>query len=72
VTAAPVRRLTRRRPALVRAIARGHDGEVRVRSEPGAGARFDLVLPVPAAASGHRAITGPAQAADPFRDMKLP
>jgi signal transduction histidine kinase len=31
--------------ALVRAIARGHGGEVRVRSAPGAGSRFEFVLP---------------------------
>jgi signal transduction histidine kinase len=32
--------------ALVRAIARGHGGEVRVHSAPGAGSRFELMLPV--------------------------
>jgi two-component system OmpR family sensor kinase len=33
--------------ALVRAVARAHGGEVRVRSAPGAGSEFELVLPVP-------------------------
>jgi signal transduction histidine kinase len=32
--------------AIVRAIAEGHDGEVRVESHPGEGARFDIVIPV--------------------------
>jgi signal transduction histidine kinase len=58
--------------ALVRAIARGHDGEVRVRSEPGEGARFDLVLPLPAAVGGHRTAPRPARAADPCRDASGP
>jgi len=32
--------------ALVRAITRGHGGEVRVHSKPGGGSRFELMLPV--------------------------
>jgi len=32
--------------ALVLAIARGHGGEVRARSTPGAGSRFEIVLPI--------------------------
>jgi len=32
--------------ALVRAVARAHGGEVRVRSAPGEGSEFELVLPV--------------------------
>src|SRR5262249_60567320 len=32
--------------ALVRAVARAHGGEVRVRSAPGEGSEFALVLPV--------------------------
>src|SRR5262249_45534938 len=39
--------------ALVRAVARAHGGEVRVRSAPGEGSEFALVLPVaPPPASG--------------------
>jgi signal transduction histidine kinase len=42
--------------ALVRAVARGHGGEVRVRSTAGEGSAFELVLPaLPAPASGRRA-----------------
>jgi signal transduction histidine kinase len=36
--------------ALVRAVARAHGGEVRVRSAPGEGSEFELVLPVRLAA----------------------
>ena len=32
--------------AIVRAIAEAHGGRVRVTSRPGAGARFELVLPI--------------------------
>ena len=42
--------------ALVRAVARAHGGEVRVRSSPGKGSEFELVLPIvtppPGPASG--------------------
>ncbi len=70
--------------ALVRSIARGHRGEVRVRSTPGTGSRFDLMLPammaagerpaaVPAAAMAAAAeppasVPAPAQAGQPCRD----
>jgi signal transduction histidine kinase len=52
--------------ALVRAIARGHGGEVRVRSTPGRGSRFEFMLPV-TAPPGHVPAQLPvaAQAADP-------
>ena len=52
--------------ALVRAIALGHGGEVRVRSAPGAGSRFDFMLPVLAPADDGRAqLPIPVQAGDP-------
>jgi signal transduction histidine kinase len=38
--------------ALVRAVARAHGGEARVRSTLGEGSEFELVLPVPAAHPG--------------------
>jgi signal transduction histidine kinase len=45
--------------ALVRAVARAHGGEVRVRSAPGEGSEFALVLPVgPAPASPAAAAPG--------------
>jgi signal transduction histidine kinase len=46
--------------ALARSIVRGHHGEIRVRSTPGAGSRFDLMLPVMTA-------TGEGPAAVPAR-----
>ena len=55
--------------ALVRAVARAHGGEALVRSAPGQGSEFELVLPVAAAADGGggtvpaRALPGPSQAA---------
>jgi signal transduction histidine kinase len=38
--------------ALVRAVAHAHGGEVRVRSTPGVGTEFELVLPAPALTAG--------------------
>lgn len=74
--------------ALVRSIARGHCGEVRVRSAAGTGSRFDLMLPammaagerpaaVPATAmtaAGERpvAVRVPARAGEPRRDWTPP
>ena len=45
--------------ALVRSIVRGHRGEVRVHSTPGAGSRFDVMLPAMTAA-GERPAAAPA------------
>jgi signal transduction histidine kinase len=57
---------------LVRAGVRGHGGEVRVRSEHGAGARFEIMLPATAPASEGRAeVPAPAQAGDPCGHRKL-
>src|SRR5215468_9514034 len=48
--------------ALVRAVARAHGGEVRVRSAPGEGSEFALVLPVgPPAAPGPGAAVSDAE-----------
>ena len=38
--------------SLVRAVAHAHGGDVRVRSTPGVGSEFELVLPAPAASAG--------------------
>ncbi|MGI8449397.1 MAG: sensor histidine kinase [Streptosporangiaceae bacterium] len=38
--------------ALVRAVAHAHGGDVRVRSTPGMGSEFELVLPTPAVSAG--------------------
>jgi len=38
--------------ALVRAVAHAHGGDVRVRSTPGVGTEFELVLPAPAVSAG--------------------
>jgi signal transduction histidine kinase len=43
--------------ALVRAVARAHGGEVRVRSAPGEGSEFELVLPVRSPAEEASAVT---------------
>jgi len=52
--------------ALVRAVAEGHDGQVRAQSTPGLGSRFELLLPLipaprpPAAGTGTRPAALPA------------
>jgi signal transduction histidine kinase len=57
---------------LVRAIARGHGGEVRVRSSPGEGSKFELMLPVTApSADGLVHLPMPAQVAGP-REIRQP
>jgi signal transduction histidine kinase len=49
--------------ALVRSIARGHQGEVRVHSAEGVGSKFELMLPaMTAAGEGPASATAPAQA----------
>lgn len=58
--------------ALVRAVARGHGGEVRVRSTPGAGSRFEFVLPAKELPEDVPSGIGePAQASDPRSEAKL-
>jgi signal transduction histidine kinase len=47
--------------ALVRAITRGHGGEVRVHSEQGTGSRFELMLPLTPAVPGDPAAVPSAQ-----------
>ncbi len=47
--------------ALVRAVARAHGGDVAVRSRPGQGSEFELLLPAPQGPLG----LGPAAPADP-------
>jgi signal transduction histidine kinase len=52
--------------AMVRSIAVGHRGEVRVQSSLGAGSRFDLMLPAMTAAGESPAgVPAPAQAGEP-------
>ena len=57
--------------ALVRAIARGHGGEVLVRSTQGTGSKFDLVLPTAARAGDAAELAGHARAGDPCGEMRL-
>jgi signal transduction histidine kinase len=56
--------------ALVRAVAQGHGGEVRARSTPGLGSRFEVVLPVAVSPRPDRLsvsqLTTPAEAAAPL------
>jgi signal transduction histidine kinase len=51
--------------ALVRAVARAHGGEVRVRSAPGEGSEFELVLPVRRPADGRAGAPGGTAEASP-------
>ncbi|HYZ54621.1 MAG TPA: HAMP domain-containing sensor histidine kinase [Streptosporangiaceae bacterium] len=46
--------------ALVRAVARAHGGDALVRSAPGKGSEFELLLPVKAAAAGQESAAGAA------------
>jgi signal transduction histidine kinase len=66
--------------ALARAIAHGHGGEVLVRSAPGTGSKFEIVLPAICADPADPAIAGPdarpagvsgaAQAIDPWANTR--
>jgi signal transduction histidine kinase len=57
--------------ALVRAIARGHGGEVRVHAQLGAGSKFELMLPVTPALPGAPAEAGsPVIAVNPTITLK--
>jgi signal transduction histidine kinase len=47
--------------ALVRAVARAHGGEVRVRSNPGKGSEFELVLPLLTPSTGPAASAAPGE-----------
>jgi hypothetical protein len=58
--------------ALVRAVARGHGGEVRVRSVPGSGSKFEIVLPALAPPDdGPADVLAPTQAGDPCGNVNL-
>ncbi len=59
--------------ALVRAVALGHGGEVLVRSAPGAGSRFELMLPVTAPAGKYPdEISESVLAGDPCGPVRRP
>jgi signal transduction histidine kinase len=47
--------------ALARAVARGHGGEIAVRSALGAGSIFELVLPIPSATAQLPSLAAPAR-----------
>ena len=61
--------------SLVRAVAHAHGGDVRVRSTPGAGSEFELVLPAPAVSAGmlHPALplSRSSSSAEPAPDRTL-
>jgi signal transduction histidine kinase len=57
--------------ALARAIARGHGGEVLVRSAKGAGATFEFVLPAQSASASDTPDQASVQAGDPCRPLGL-
>ena len=58
--------------ALVRAVARAHGGEALVRSTPGQGSEFELVLPVTGPAADIAPAAGMAPAAGPAPAAALP
>ena len=58
--------------ALVRAVALGHGGEVLVRSAPGEGSRFELMLPTITPAGGDRDEAAESvRAGDPCENLRL-
>ena len=58
--------------ALARAIAHGHGGEVLVRSVPGAGSTFELVLPATTLSADVPAqVTAPFQAGNPCGELGM-
>jgi two-component system, OmpR family, sensor kinase len=58
--------------ALVQAIAAAHDGSVQVRSTPGRGAVFEIILPVGPAAAAEPVMTSSGPGSQSGRDESGP